>query len=59
MPAAQVVRKLERAGYALAVNSEYLRTRNWIQISLMGQPSVDRLRDLLEALRLVCWQTVV
>jgi aspartate aminotransferase-like enzyme len=50
----EVAARLEHAGFALASNSEYLRERNWIQISLMGEPPVEQLREVVEALRLVC-----
>jgi len=36
-----------------------LRERNWIQISLMGEPPVERLREVVEALCLVCVPPVV
>jgi aspartate aminotransferase-like enzyme/GNAT superfamily N-acetyltransferase len=59
VPAQEVARGLEQAGYSVASNSEYLRRRNWIQISLMGDPALDRLRGLVRSLRLVCPQIVV
>jgi aspartate aminotransferase-like enzyme/GNAT superfamily N-acetyltransferase len=46
--------KLRRQGYALAGSSEYLRERNWIQISVMAQPSIERLRPVIDALHRVC-----
>ena len=39
-----------RDGYLLASASEYLRRRNWIQISLMSQPSGRQLRGAVDAL---------
>ena len=55
----EVAARLEHAGFALASNSEYLRERNWIQISLMGEPPVEQLREVVEALRLVCVPPVI
>ena len=46
--------ELLRQGYALSVNSEYLRRRNWIQICLMGEPSRDELATVLDALCQLC-----
>jgi aspartate aminotransferase-like enzyme len=39
--------KLQKAGYLLSYNSDYLRRRNWIQICLMGDYSKDKLEALL------------
>jgi aspartate aminotransferase-like enzyme len=58
IPSHEVAHRLEQAGYTIASNSEYLRRRNWIQISLMGDPPVERLRDAVKLLRLLCTQTV-
>jgi aspartate aminotransferase-like enzyme len=54
----EVVQRLEQAGYFIAGHSEYLRRRNWIQISLMGDPPLERLADVVRALRLACTETV-
>ena len=42
--------ELAKDGYLLASASEYLRRRNWIQISLMSQPSGRQLRGVVDAL---------
>ena len=44
--------ELEKVGYLVSANSRYLRERNWIQISLMGQTS----RDQLSAVSTVMFQ---
>ena len=43
--------RLATAGFELSFRSGYLRRRNWIQISLMGECSRDRLESLVAALR--------
>ncbi len=43
--------ELEAAGYVTSYRSNYLRERNWLQISLMGAPSVETLTPLLEMLK--------
>ena len=45
-----VGRRLERMGYLLSYNSDYLRQRNWIQICLMGEYSDEMVTPLLDAL---------
>ena len=45
---------LEQQGYLLAAHSEYLRERNWIQISLMSQPSPTQLDSVVRALCGLC-----
>jgi aspartate aminotransferase-like enzyme len=44
---AQLGARLQRAGYLLSYNSDYLRQRNWIQICLMGEYSPVKLETLL------------
>jgi aspartate aminotransferase-like enzyme len=44
---AQLGAQLQRAGYLLSYNSDYLRQRNWIQICLMGEYSPEKLESLL------------
>jgi aspartate aminotransferase-like enzyme len=44
---AQLGAQLQRAGYLLSFNSDYLRQRNWIQICLMGEYSPEKLESLL------------
>ncbi len=39
--------KLQKAGFLLSYNSDYLRRRNWIQICLMGEYSKDKIESLL------------
>jgi aspartate aminotransferase-like enzyme len=39
--------KLQKAGFMLSYNSDYLRGRNWIQICLMGEYSKDKIEALL------------
>ena len=41
---------LERAGFSLSYNSEYLRARNWIQVCLMGDFSRLDVEPLLDAM---------
>ena len=41
---------LDDAGYLLSYNSDYLLTRNWIQICLMGEFSRDRIAPLVSLL---------
>ncbi|MDR0534947.1 MAG: aminotransferase class V-fold PLP-dependent enzyme [Puniceicoccales bacterium] len=41
---------LEEAGFILSYRSNYLRERNWLQISLMAAPSEETLATLVEAL---------
>jgi aspartate aminotransferase-like enzyme len=39
--------KLQKAGFMLSYNSDYLRRRNWIQICLMGEYSKEKIEGLL------------
>jgi len=39
--------KLQKAGFLLSYNSDYLRRHNWIQICLMGEYSKDKIEALL------------
>lgn len=41
---------LEEAGFVLSYRSNYLRERNWLQISLMSLPSAEDLATLVQAL---------
>jgi aspartate aminotransferase-like enzyme len=41
---------LEADGFAVSARSQYLVDRNWLQFSVMGSPSRDDLRGLLDAL---------
>jgi hypothetical protein len=51
--ACEVGRRMEAEGYLLAYQSSYLRSRNWLQISLMGRWSWPALRALPPTLRRV------
>ena len=46
--------ELEKEGYLLSANSQYLKDRNWIQICLMGEPSRDQLSAVSTALLQLC-----
>jgi aspartate aminotransferase-like enzyme len=39
--------KLQKAGFLLSCNSDYLRRNNWIQICLMGEYSKEKIEALL------------
>jgi aspartate aminotransferase-like enzyme len=45
---------MQESGYLLSCNSDYLRRRNWIQISLMGECAKEKLVSLLNALNRIC-----
>ena len=47
------VSRLEDLGFLLAYNSEYLRSRNWIQVCIMGPPAAQGIGPLLDALQRV------
>ncbi|MGO8677403.1 MAG: aminotransferase class V-fold PLP-dependent enzyme [Limisphaerales bacterium] len=47
---------MQESGYLLSCNSEYLRRKNWIQISLMGECGKEKLVSLLNALNRVCFR---
>jgi aspartate aminotransferase-like enzyme len=42
----QMGQQLQKAGYLLSYNSDYLRKQNWIQICLMGEYSPEKLESL-------------
>ncbi len=50
----QVGEQLASAGFELSFRSGYLTARNWIQISLMGECSREKIARLLDALRRTC-----
>jgi aspartate aminotransferase-like enzyme len=50
---ADVGRRLEDMGFWLSYNSEYLRSRSWIQVCIMGPPSAEGIGPLLDALETV------
>ena len=39
--------QLQQAGYLISCGSDYLRTRNWMQICLMGEYSRQKINELL------------
>jgi aspartate aminotransferase-like enzyme len=43
--------RLEDEGFVLSYRSNYLRERNWLQISLMGVPSIETLTVLVNLLK--------
>ena len=45
---------LERAGFSLNYNSEYLQERNWIQVSLMGDFSMSDIESLPKVMAGIC-----
>jgi aspartate aminotransferase-like enzyme len=47
---ADVGAALDGDGFAVAANSDYLRRRNWIQISVMAEPPLRELRRAVDAL---------
>jgi aspartate aminotransferase-like enzyme len=49
--AAEVGRRLDDAGYLLHYRSEYLLSRNWLQVCLMGRHTTETIDGLIEALR--------
>jgi aspartate aminotransferase-like enzyme len=42
----QLGQQLQKAGYLLSYNSDYLRQQNWLQICLMGEFSPEKLESL-------------
>ena len=57
LDAREIGRELELAGYLVSSRSQYLVTRNWIQISLMGEACRTELTGLLEALDALCFDS--
>ena len=53
LSAAQLGEELEQRGFALNFRSAHMLARNWIQLSLLGDPSRAALARFLHALRLV------
>lgn len=51
--AAQLGEELEQRGFLLNFRSSHLRTRNWIQLSLLGDPARVDLQRFLHALKVV------
>jgi aspartate aminotransferase-like enzyme len=46
--------QLQQAGYLISCGSEYLRTRNWVQICLMGEYSRQKINELLYWMKRFC-----
>ena len=44
---------LKRQGFILGYQSEYLVKRNWLQVGLMGECTVEQIDQLIDALRIV------
>lgn len=53
MTAAALGEELEQRGFWLNFRSAHLRSRNWIQISLLGDPPREGLERLLHALKVI------
>ena len=51
--AARLGEELERRGFALNFRSSHLRSRNWIQLSLLGDPPRPELERFAEALEAI------
>jgi len=47
---------LQEAGYLLSCHSDYLRQRNWIQVCLMGECTLEKVVSLVNALNRVCFR---
>lgn len=58
MSALELGEELEMRGYWLSYRSRYLIERNWIQVSLFGDPPRASLEKLLYVLRVVCGRKV-
>jgi aspartate aminotransferase-like enzyme len=54
MSAAELGEELEIRGYWLNYRSSYLMEKNWIQVSLLGNPERANLEKLLHVLHTVC-----
>ena len=54
LKAAELGDELEMRGFWLSYRSYYLLQRNWIQISLLGNPEREKLEKLLRVMRVVC-----
>jgi len=48
--------ELQEAGFLLSCNSEYLASRNWIQICLMGEFAREKLVAMLNHLNRICFR---
>jgi len=47
---------MQEAGYLLSCHSGYLRQRNWIQICLMGECTLEKVTSVANALNRVCFK---
>jgi len=52
--AAELGEELEIRGYWLSYRSSYLLSKNWIQVSFLGNPERSSLEKLLHIIRVVC-----
>jgi aspartate aminotransferase-like enzyme len=47
---------MQETGYLLSFNSEYLRRKNWIQICLMGECTMEKMISCLNAFHRLCFR---
>jgi aspartate aminotransferase-like enzyme len=47
---------MQENGYLLSCHSEYLKQRNWIQVCLMGECTLEKVVSLVNALNRVCFK---
>ncbi len=47
---------MQDSGFLLSCHSEYLRRRNWIQICLMGECTLEKVTSAVNALNRVCFR---
>ena len=56
MDSQKIGEAMQEAGYLLSYNSEYLRSKNWIQACLIGECTKEKVVALANALNRVCFQ---
>ena len=56
MDSQKIGEAMQEAGYLLSYNSEYLRSKNWIQVCFMGECAKEKTVALANALNRVCFQ---
>jgi len=54
-----VGKQMQESGFLLSFNSEYLRSRNWIQVCLMGECARDKMVSLVNVLKRACFKAAV
>jgi aspartate aminotransferase-like enzyme len=59
MDSAKIGTRLLEAGFRLSFNSEYLRRKNWIQISLLGECSEENVVALINGIKRVTQKTLL